>query len=76
MFGQAVEVKTTYTANVRFNLRISQNRKWADKNSSKQFLRIKKLHKTTNLGVELMNSKRKVKRKLGHVVQIRVCRLT
>ena len=31
----------TYTANVRFKLRISQSRKWADKNSSKQFLWIK-----------------------------------
>ena len=27
----------TYTANARFNLRVSQNRKWTDKNSSKQF---------------------------------------
>ena len=35
----------------------------------------KKLPETTNLGVEMMNSKREVKRKLGHVVQIRVCRL-
>ena len=35
----------------------------------------KKLRETTNLGVE-MNSKRQVKRKLAHVVQIRVCRLT
>ena len=30
----------------------------------------KKLHETTNWGVEIMNSKRQVKRKLGHVVQI------
>ena len=36
----------------------------------------KKLRETTNLGVEIMNSKRLVKGKLGHVVQIRVCRLT
>ena len=35
----------------------------------------KKWHETTNLGLEMMNSKREVKRKLGHVVQIRVCRL-
>ena len=35
-----------------------------------------KLHETTTLGVEIMNSKQQVKRKLGHVVQIRVCRLT
>ena len=36
----------------------------------------KKLRETTNLGVEIMNSKRQVKRKLGHVVQIRVFFLT
>ena len=35
----------------------------------------KNLRETTNLGVEMMNSNRGVKRKLGHVVQIRVCRL-
>ena len=35
-----------------------------------------KLRETTNLCVEIMNSKRKVKGKLCHVVQIRVCRLT
>ena len=29
-----------------------------------------------NLVVEIINSKRQVKRKLGHVVEIRVCRLT
>ena len=34
------------------------------------------LRETTNLGVEIMNSKRQVKGKLGHVVQICVCRLT
>ena len=32
----------------------------------------KKLRETTNLGVEIMNSKRHVKRKLGYVVQIDV----
>ena len=37
---------------------------------------VKKLRDTTNLGVEIMNSKRQEKGKLGHVVQIRVCRLT
>ena len=34
------------------------------------------LFETTNLCVEIMNSKRQVKGKLGHVVQIRVFRLT
>ena len=36
----------------------------------------KKMPETTNLGVEIMNSKRHVKGKLGHLVQLRVCRLT
>ena len=36
----------------------------------------KKLRETTNLCVEIMNSKRQVVGKLGHVAQIRVCRLT
>ena len=36
----------------------------------------KQLRETSNLCVEIMNSKRQVKMKLGHVVQIRVCRLT
>ena len=36
----------------------------------------KKWRQTTNLGVEIMNSKRLVKRRLGHVVQIRFYRLT
>ena len=34
------------------------------------------LRETTNLCVEIMNSKRQVKRKLGHVAQIRVNRFT
>ena len=36
----------------------------------------KTLRETTHLYAEVMNSKRQVKGKLGHVVQIRVCRLT
>ena len=36
----------------------------------------KKLRETTNLGVEIMNGKRQVKRKVGHMIQICVCRLT
>ena len=63
-------------ANVRFELRISQNRKRADKNSSKAILIDYKLRETTNLGVEIMNSKRQVERKVGHVVRVCVCRLT
>ena len=33
-----------------------------------------KLRETTNLCVEMMNSKRQVKEKRGHVVHIHVCR--
>ena len=36
----------------------------------------KKLRESTNLSLEIMNSKRQVMGKLGHVVHIRVCRLT
>ena len=36
----------------------------------------KKLRETTYLCVKIMNSKRQVKGKIGHVVQIRFCRLT
>ena len=36
----------------------------------------KELGETTKLCVEIMDSKRQVMGKLGHVVQIPVCRLT
>ena len=36
----------------------------------------KKMRETTNLCVEIMNRKQQVMRKLGHVEQIGVCRLT
>ena len=48
-------------------------------NSQKQLKTVRmdeELRETTNLGVKIMNSKRLVKGKLGHVVPIRVCRLT
>ena len=58
------------TAKVRFKLRISQSRKRAEKKKQlKTILMDKKLGKTTNLCVEIMNSKRQVMGKLGHVVQ-------
>ena len=65
---ESLSITLPQTANVRFKLRVSQN------NSSKQFwLMDKKLRETTNLCVEIMNSKRQVEGgKLGHVVQIRV----
>ena len=63
------------TAYVSFKLRISQNRKWADKTAQKILLD-KKLRETTNLCVEIMNSRRQAEGKLGRVLQIRVCVLT
>ena len=36
----------------------------------------KKLREATNLCEEIINSKERVREKLGHVVQMRVCRLT
>ena len=47
-----------YTVNGRFKLRISQNRKWADKKQLKTIFMDWKLRDTSNLGVEIMNSKR------------------
>ena len=44
------------TVNVRFKLWISRNRKWGDKNGSKQLLWFKKLREITDLWVEIMNS--------------------
>ena len=57
------------TAKVRFKLTISQSRKRAEKKQLKTILMHKKLGKTTNLCAEIMNSKRQVMGKLGHVVQ-------
>ena len=35
-----------------------------------------KWRETTHFGVEIINSKQQAKKKLGHLLQIRVCRLT
>ena len=46
---------------VRFKLRISENRKWADKNGSKQIILLdKKLRETSNLWIEIINSKQQL----------------
>ena len=65
---------TSYTANVRFKLKISQNRNEQIKTVQNNSYGLKLLE-TSNLCVETMDSKRQVKGKPGHVVQIRVCRL-
>ena len=64
------------TAKVRFKLRISQSRKRAEKKQLKTILMDKKLGKTTNLCVEIMNSKRQVIEETWSRGTIRVCRLT
>ena len=52
---ESLSITLPQTANVRFKLRVSQN------NSSKRFwLMDKNLRETTNLCVEIMNSKRQV----------------
>ena len=56
------------TAYVRFKFNI-ENEYWDWKNSSKQFLWMKNVL-NTNLGVEIMNSKRQVMGKLGQVVRV------
>ena len=49
------------------------SRKWQIR-KAQNILVDKKLPETTSLCVEIMNSKRQVKGKLDHMVQIRVCR--
>ena len=44
--------------------------------TAQKILMDKKLRETTTLCVEIMNSKLQVKGRLGHVVQILVCRFT
>ena len=51
-------------ANVRFKLRISLNRKRADKNSPKELFNKRE---TTNFCVEVMNNRRQVNGKLGYL---------
>ena len=62
-------------ANIRFKSRISQNRNEQTKTAQKIHVD-KKLREITYLCVEIMNSRRQAKGKLGHVVQIHFCRLT
>ena len=53
-------LRITFTANVKFKLRISQNKHW---------------HETAYFYVEVINSKQQLRGKLGHVVRIHVCRM-
>ena len=66
------------TANGRRQIQVENfsKNKTSRQKQVKTILMDEKLRGTANLGVEIMHSKRQVKRKLGHVVQIRVRRLT
>ena len=71
MFLKALRLLVvTLTANVGFKLRVRQNGKWGENNTSKQFLWIKLAWKYYFLE-EVIDGK---KGNLGHVVQIHVCR--
>ena len=62
------------TANVRFRLRISRNEKEADKTVQNNSYGENWLE-TTYFWVEVINTKRKLRGKVGHVLQINVCHL-
>ena len=68
----------TYTTNGKRQIQVENfsKQKMSRQNKLKTILMDKKFLEASNLCVEIMNSKRQVKGKLGHVVQIRVCRLT
>ena len=72
LFTRQLKILVTTLASCWEFLKIEKEQiKTAQKNSYG-----KKCRETTNLGVGIMNSNRQVKRKFGHVVQIRVCCLT
>ena len=60
-------ISFTYTANGKSQIQVEN---FSKIKPAQKTLMDKKLRETTYLCVEIMNSKRQVKRKLGHVVQI------
>ena len=68
----------TYTANCKRQIQAENfsKQKMSRQNKLKTIRMDKKFLKASNLCVEIMNSERQVKGKLGHVVQIHVWRLT
>ena len=64
----------TYTANGKRQIQVENFSKYkkSRKKQLKTILMDKKLSETTNLCLEIMNSKRQIKGKLGHLVQIKV----
>ena len=72
--GPIESLSFTYTANGKRQIQVENfSSGWKQ---LKTIVMDKKLPETTNLGVEIKSNKRQVKRKLGHVVQTRFCRLT
>ena len=70
-----LESRLRQTANIRFkSLAISQIWKLEDKNSPKLFS-LMSLAETSNILLDVINTKRQVKGKLCHLIQIDVCRL-
>ena len=62
----------TYTANGKHQIQVKNEQI----TTAQKFFMDKKLRETTYICVEIMNSKRQVKGKIGHVVQIRFGCLT
>ena len=86
--GKKAKKKKTSPFKIMESLSLNAYGRWQTSYSSWDFFKIKisrlkqfktffmdnKLRETTKLCVEITNRKRQVKGKLGHVVQIRVCR--
>ena len=77
LVGKLIKRCFTYSANsksqIQLKLRICQENEQIK--TAQKIVVDKKLRETNYLCEEIMNSKRQVKQELGHVLQIRVCRL-
>ena len=73
--GALERLRFTFAANGKRQLKISQNRENKQIKTVQNDSCGQNWHKTTYFCVEAINSKRKTRGKLGHVVQIHVCRL-
>ena len=77
LVGKLIKRCFTYSANsksqIQLKLRICQEKEQIK--TAQKIVVDKKLRETNHLCEEIINSKRQVKEELGHVLQIRVCRL-
>ena len=77
LVGKLIKRCFTYSANsksqIQLKLRICQEKEQIK--TAQKIVVDKKLLETNHLCEEIINSKRQVKGELGHVLQIRVCRL-